>query len=251
MYTVYKHTAPNGKAYIGITKQAVSARWKNGNGYKSSPHFYSAILKYGWENIEHIILHTDLSEEEACEYEKYYIKIYKTYDPKYGYNNRMGGEKGASFTEETERRRRIAMREYWSKPESRQAASERMKGRKHTEEAKRKMSRSKTGLKIAPHTEEWKSLMRDIMREKYAPDSELYKANSERLIRIGKAKAQSIEQLDMNGEIVAIYESAHEAEEKTGISNGNIRRVCNGKSHTAGGYKWRNSTENISRQGSL
>lgn len=32
-YTVYKHTFPNGKIYIGITKQAPSKRWRNGTGY--------------------------------------------------------------------------------------------------------------------------------------------------------------------------------------------------------------------------
>lgn len=68
MYTVYQHKNKiNGKIYIGITMQKPEVRWgKNGNNYKSSPHFYSAIQKYGWDNFEHNILFTGLTKEEAC-----------------------------------------------------------------------------------------------------------------------------------------------------------------------------------------
>ena len=31
-YTVYMHRFPNGKVYIGITKQTVEERWRNGVG---------------------------------------------------------------------------------------------------------------------------------------------------------------------------------------------------------------------------
>ena len=55
-YTVYKHISPNGKQYVGITKQDVVKRWANGEGYKNCTYFYNAIQKYGWENFQHIIL---------------------------------------------------------------------------------------------------------------------------------------------------------------------------------------------------
>ena len=68
MYTVYQHKNKiNGKVYIGITMQEPEKRWGvNGRNYKSSPHFYSAIQKYGWDNFEHNILFTNLTKEEAC-----------------------------------------------------------------------------------------------------------------------------------------------------------------------------------------
>ena len=34
-YIVYKHTAPNGKVYIGITKKAPNDRWASGFGYET------------------------------------------------------------------------------------------------------------------------------------------------------------------------------------------------------------------------
>ena len=33
-YTVYKHTSPSGKVYIGITCRKPKYRWNNGKGYK-------------------------------------------------------------------------------------------------------------------------------------------------------------------------------------------------------------------------
>ena len=64
MYTVYLHTFPNQKYYVGVTKQALSRRWRDGEGYLGQP-VYDAIKKYGWENITHTILESDLTKEQA------------------------------------------------------------------------------------------------------------------------------------------------------------------------------------------
>ena len=93
-YLVYRHIAPNGKAYIGITKQNTDRRFQNGNGYKTQQLFWRAIKKYGWTSFKHEILDEHLTEKEACEKEKYYImEIYKTFAP-YGYNVSEGGNTG-------------------------------------------------------------------------------------------------------------------------------------------------------------
>ena len=65
-YTVYRHTSPSGKIYIGITKHLnVKIRWCNGSSYVGCPIFYKAILKYGWDNIKHEILFNNLTKERA------------------------------------------------------------------------------------------------------------------------------------------------------------------------------------------
>ena len=65
-YTIYIHKNKiNNKVYIGQTSQNPKKRWDNGRGYQSSPKFYNAILKYGWDNFEHIILYTNLTLEQA------------------------------------------------------------------------------------------------------------------------------------------------------------------------------------------
>ena len=85
-YTVYMHIAPNGKRYIGITKQQPKSRWRGGSGYKRHTHFCNAIKKYGWDNIEHIILYSNVSREFAIKKEIELISKYKSNDKRYGYN---------------------------------------------------------------------------------------------------------------------------------------------------------------------
>lgn len=104
MYCVYKHTCPNEKVYIGITQQNPIKRWANGFGYYRNTHFYNAILKYGWDNIKHEILYCDIDEDEAYEKEIELICLYKSNNPKFGYNHTNGGETIGKHTEETKRK---------------------------------------------------------------------------------------------------------------------------------------------------
>lgn len=85
-YCVYMHIFPNNKKYIGITCKKPEARWENGNGYDKDhqPIMYNAIKKYGWKNIEHIIVKDNLSRTEANKLEQELIKKYKTNCKRYG-----------------------------------------------------------------------------------------------------------------------------------------------------------------------
>lgn len=111
-YCVYKHTSPSGKIYIGITGMKPELRWANGKGYKEQKVFYRAIQKYGWDDIKHEILYTDLSEEKAKEKEIELIAYYKSNchrwnNPAYGYNSTDGGdlrESGFTLSENTKQK---------------------------------------------------------------------------------------------------------------------------------------------------
>ena len=88
-YSVYCHTFPNGKRYIGITNNAEN-RWRNGDGYKHQKKIWNAIVKYGWDNIRHEILIDGITKEKAQELEK---KLIAEFDSiKNGYNVSAGGE---------------------------------------------------------------------------------------------------------------------------------------------------------------
>ena len=93
-YFVYVHSCPNGKKYVGITRQIPKKRWNNGYGYVKNEHFSRAIKKYGWENIDHMIIEVD-TENEMYYLERYLIAYYNSNNPDYGYNNSSGGESGS------------------------------------------------------------------------------------------------------------------------------------------------------------
>lgn len=96
-YYLYCHTNKlNGKKYIGISKQKPSVRWQNGEGYQRCIKFYHAIQKYGWNNFDHEILLTELTEDEASIKEKEYIKLFDTINN--GYNILNGGLNGLQDT---------------------------------------------------------------------------------------------------------------------------------------------------------
>lgn len=97
MYKVYKHTCPNGKIYIGITSKEVEERWKKGLGYKNNKHFTYAIIKYGWDNINHEILCENLHKEEAEQMEIELIKKYKSNISEFGYNIASGGKSNYGY----------------------------------------------------------------------------------------------------------------------------------------------------------
>ena len=86
-YSVYCHYFPNGKVYVGITAREPEKRWlKDGYGYKDQGLMYSAIKKYGWNNIEHIILASCVSYKSAKNIEIAYIEMYDSTNRKKGCN---------------------------------------------------------------------------------------------------------------------------------------------------------------------
>lgn len=95
-WSVYIHLFPNNKTYVGITSNLPINRWgKNGIGYQGQT-VYLAIQKYGWENIEHIIFASNLTELEANNMEKILIERLDSYMN--GYNETLGGEGKTKYT---------------------------------------------------------------------------------------------------------------------------------------------------------
>lgn len=137
-YFVYMHIAPNNKKYIGITcKSKPEYRWVNGKGYIDNEHFYRAINKYGWDNIEHIVVAKDLLKEEACSLEKELIIKHKTHNKKFGYNNTFGGEAN------------IPSEHTLQKMRGKTGELNPMFGRKMPESAKQRLKEINTGKKMS------------------------------------------------------------------------------------------------------
>ncbi len=72
-FSVYQHVTPDGMYYFGAT-QNVERRWsRNGAEYEGTG-LYPYIEKYGWDNIQHIVLFRDQTRENALWIENFLIE---------------------------------------------------------------------------------------------------------------------------------------------------------------------------------
>ena len=156
MYTVYEHVSPNGKRYVGITKQSLDRRFgHNGIQYKTSNrYFWNAIQKYGWGNFQHNIIAANLSHEEACLIEK--SEIAKDKAVNNSYNITDGGDGRTGTTHSPETRAKISAsktgkktcRDYsYMSPETRAKISATLTGYKQSDATCKKCSEHARGRK--------------------------------------------------------------------------------------------------------
>ena len=139
-YCVYKHTTPNGKVYIGQTCKKPNERWSNGYGYKNQM-FYKAIEKYGWDNIIHEVVCSNLTKEEADQKEIELISYFDSTNPNNGYNIALGGGTtlGVKCSEETKQKISKAHKGKKRSKESIQKQSVTLMGHECSEETRRKI----------------------------------------------------------------------------------------------------------------
>ncbi len=72
-YVVYQHVTPDGMYYFGVTSN-IKSRWEgNGIRYKRTS-LQTYIEKYGWNNIQHIVLFRDKTKEDALWIEDFLIE---------------------------------------------------------------------------------------------------------------------------------------------------------------------------------
>lgn len=236
IYCVYRHISPNGKSYIGMTKQTVERRSQSGKGYKTQRVFYRAIQKYGWDNFQHNILEENLTHNEACEKEQYYIKKYKTNQSKYGYNVTFGGDgcrgRGNPVAQIHDG---IIVNTFVS-----------------IKEASEELSIGETA--ISNYVKDSKIhggyIFKNISLNEYfnldpiinKNHLKLFKKNIKRENSIksrntGKKRRLSICQYSLEGKFIKIFDGINEARFETGINN--ISHVLKNEYGQAGGYMWK------------
>lgn len=217
-YTVYEHISPSGKVYVGQTCD-LKIRWqskgrmylnKSKKGKYSQPYFANALLKYGWDAFKHNIVLEGISKSEANYAEKYLIRWYKMH--KVSYNMTDGGEGTCGI----KRTMSPEMREHMSRymransvligthrtEKQKQAAREKMLGRKMSPEAIAKMSKAHRGV---PRPSRYKKV---------------YAFNK------------------VTKEFVKEYSSISEAAKDNNLHTGAVSSAARGKCPSAGPYIW-------------
>lgn len=144
---VYKATnLINGKIYIGLTAQTLLKRRKAHENLagKSTAYFHRALAKYGFESFRWEQVEACATKEMLFEREIFWINHFGSMAPA-GYNSAEGG-KGGAYLETHKQRISEAMSGRKLSAETRQKLSAAHKGKKLTE-AHIETLRSKTGEK--------------------------------------------------------------------------------------------------------
>ena len=220
-YLVYKHTAPNGKVYIGITSQKPEKRWHGGSNYSTQPYFYNAIKKYGWDSFDHVIIRDGLTEEEARIAERKLIKRYDSRNRDKGYNITPGGDISPM-----------------KDPVVRKKSSESHKGKKQSEEQRLQQS-LRHKCKIV--SDETKRKTSESIKKLWQDPEFIAKT------RAGY-KYRPVVAYDKEGSIVGEFSSLKDADKATGVDFRNIQACCKGRKKTAGGYVWKYSNEQVNTE---
>jgi len=88
-FLIYKAISPNGKIYIGQTKNLTKRIYSHKN---NNSVFSNALKKYGIDNFEWQILNENLTKQQANMWERLWIFVEKSNNREFGYNMTEGGE---------------------------------------------------------------------------------------------------------------------------------------------------------------
>lgn len=242
-YCVYIHTnKTNGKVYVGQTCQVPEERWrKNGTGYRprknNTCRFWNAIQKYGWDNFEHEVIASNLTLEEANNFEELLIEKLDSTNPEKGYNLQSGG-KNHKQAEETRQKisknlkGKMAGENNPMYGVSRYGEDNPFYGKKHTDETKEKISQARIGKYTGENSPRYGVHVSEETKKKI---SEAKKGNM-------KVK---VDQFDLDGNFIRTWNGIKQAADTLGIQQTGISACCRGVKYynQSGGFIWRYHVE--------
>lgn len=231
----------NDKIYVGQTAETVEKRWlrhKRSRNYKKYEHihFYRALNKYGVEHftpieLEKVEANSKKELKEKLDYlEKYYIKLYKSFEN--GYNSTLGGDGGMLGFKHTE--------------ESRKKMSKAHKGVIPSEETRKKMSIAQTGKIVSKET---RKILSDNLKSRGWTQEAIRKSadkhiglkmSEETKKKIKTSQKRTILQYDLENKFIAEWGTIKDAAISIGLkSTSPIRQCLTGKSKQSHGYIWK------------
>ena len=141
---IYILSSPNGKSYIGQTIRPIEVRLEEHRTGRSKGcrGVYSAIKKYGWENIEKDWYYCP--DKELNKHEELMVEVLGTLSPN-GYNLIGGGGNSGKRSEETKQKNREAL---LGKPKSKEHTRKNREahlGKKDSEKTRQKKREASGG----------------------------------------------------------------------------------------------------------
>ena len=254
----------NERKYVG---QAKDFNKRHMTHMKESSNKYPidrALKKHGEENFEiKILIENVESTEKLNEYEKFFIKRYKTLATEWGYNISNGGESGhnnfAGKTEEEmkeifndEWREKVSNRvkEYWKNLDNDKKESIKKKigtsnkGKKISDETRKKLSDINKGennnMYGKKHSEESKQKMSQSQKGKKRNDD-----FKEKISKVTKGKnnprSKRVAQYDLNGNLIKIWDYAKQVSQELNINYITLNDYLNNrrKTNEYKGYVWK------------
>lgn len=230
MYKIYKYTNKNnGKVYIGQTSKTLQERaLSNGSNYKESPRFYNAIKKYGWDSFIPEIIEDNLTVDEANQKECYYISLYNSTNPTFGYNILFGGNNSRVPDSAKKIISQKAKERYKDK------RNNPMFGKHHSKESIEKMSLSKIGRKNPMYGTHWNETQKKFCGTKGKTlnlTSDHRKQLIERARNLGFSNAKKIRCIEDN----IIFDSLTKAANYYSVNPATLCGQLNGRQKTCKG----------------
>lgn len=194
----------------------------------------------------------NLSEKEAFELEEYYIDYYRKNNHPL-INIQDGGYKppnhqGKKHTEISKQKASISMKNFYDEhPERKKESSEKMKAFFQTDEGKEFQKKSIESRRTENFRKE------QSLRSRKANNTKEYIERQSQIIKniwerqdykdkhtgSNNHASQFVQQFDLDGNLIAEYETVTEASKITGVNGSKISAVARGHRKTAGGFIWK------------
>ena len=132
----------NGKKYVGqsvdVKSRIRNHRWALNSNRHQNDHLQKSFNKYGKDYFVFDII-CECKEDQLDELERFYIALYNCIDPRFGYNSETGGNLNKHLSKES----RLKM------SKMRSGENSGMWGKKHTDETKALMRENALGRRMS------------------------------------------------------------------------------------------------------
>jgi group I intron endonuclease len=208
---IYKLTAPNEKVYIGAStdlerrkQQFLACRGYRATMFEAMKEFHPSTWVY------EKLCTCPKSALDVCE--RFYIDMFKSDSPEYGYNSQSGGRIGFSHSEETKKKMSESTSGQNHPMFGRTGDKNPWFGKKHSDKAKVKMSE-----------------------------------NSSMLGKFGVEhnRSRAVNQYDKQGNFIRRWDSIMDVDRELSIAHQSIVACCKGRRKSAGGFRWTHADADV------